>query len=197
MVPLLLAYLFTASCHFGDYCGPADTYDLIFDEALYNCPNIKGSEDLRVDIVNLLISIESEYDLPCSMRGMLLAAACYESGYNSVALGDRKFSKKGRPLAVGILQMWPWWENSRYGYGINRRDPEQAARAWMDHIVKKIPKVKKTCRFKTQDRIWVAAWVHAIRKPKKGGRCLERPKHLRLLKKWHRNIKEYCEIVGC
>lgn len=197
MVSFLLASLIGVSCHFGDYCDKQDTYAMLFDEALNNCPNTRGKEESRIDIVNLLISIESEYDLPCSMRGMLLAAACYESGYNPNALGDRKFSKKNRPLAVGILQMWPWWEKQKYGYGINRRDPEQAARAWMDHIISKIPKAKKICRFKSEHRLWVAAWVHAIRKPKKGGRCFERPKHLRLLKKWHRNIKRHCEILGC
>ena len=94
MVTYLLVSLLGGSCHFGEYCDRGDPYSLIFDEALYNCPNARGSEESNIDTINLLMSIESEYDLPCSLRGMLLAAACHESGYNPNALGDRKFSKK-------------------------------------------------------------------------------------------------------
>jgi hypothetical protein len=56
----------------------------------------------------------------------------------------------------------------------------------MKHIARMIPKVKKQCRYKTPEKIWLAAWVTGIRYKKKGGRCREKPKHLRYLKKMHR-----------
>jgi len=197
MILPLTAMLFGSLCHFGPECDPKDTYDLIYDEALHNCPNAKNPDNTNSDILRLLIEVEKEYDLPCSLRGMLLAAACYESGYNPKALGDRSFSRHNKPLAVGILQLWPWWSKSKYGYGVDRTNPEQSARAWMSHIFSKIPKVKKNCRFRNKERVWIAAWVLAIRKPKPGGRCYEKPNHLKLLRKWHRNLKQYCSVVGC
>ena len=122
------------------------------------------------------------------MRGMILAAACMESGFNPKAKGDRKFSKNKRtPMAIGILQMWPIYE--KMFPGLDRTDPKQAAGGWMRHIVKQIPKVRKRCRHKTEAKVWLAAWVTGIRAKKAEGRCNERPLHYRLLKKWHRNIK--------
>jgi hypothetical protein len=195
ILPLIMT-VFGSLCYFGSECDPADVYDLLYDEALYNCPNA-GSENIDLNILDILVKVEKEYDIPCSLRGMLLAAACYESGYNPEALGDRSFSKRNKPLAVGILQLWPWWTKAKYGYNVDRRNPEQSARAWMSHIASRLPKVKKSCRFKDKERLWVAAWVHAIRKPKKGGRCYEKPNHLKLLKKWHKSIKKNCNIIGC
>ena len=122
------------------------------------------------------------------MRGMILAAACMESRYNPNAKGDRKFSKdKKTPMAIGILQMWPIYE--KMFPGLDRTNPESAANGWMQHIVKQIPKVKGMCGYKTDGKIWLAAWVTGIRYKKKGGRCREAPLHYRLLKRWHRNIK--------
>jgi len=163
-------------------------YDLVLDQAIHNCKN-KNSADVDIEILKTLISVEKEYQLPDKMKGLLLSSACYESGYNPDALGDRKFSKnKKKPKAVGLFQMWPWWENKKYGYGIDRTSPEASARAYISHIYKQVDKVKKRCFFKTQERIWISAWVHAIRKPKKEGRCYEKPLHLTVLKRWHRNI---------
>ena len=122
------------------------------------------------------------------MRGMILAAACMESGFNPKAKGDRKFSKnKKTPMAIGILQLWPIYE--KMFPGLDRTNPKQAAVGWMKHIVKQVPKVRKMCRHKTEAKIWLAAWVTGIRFKKKGGRCNERPLHYRLLKKWHKNIE--------
>ena len=50
--------------------------------------------------------------------------------------------------------------------------------------------VKKNCSFKSEKRKWLAAWVTAVRSPKKGGRCYEKVKHYGLLKRWHRSIKK-------
>ncbi len=163
------------------------TYEELHDEAIFSCPWAKMTVENQ-KIIELLIGIEKSFNPPPEMRGMLLAAACMESGYNPLAKGDRKFSKNKRtPMAIGILQMWPIYK--KMFPGLDRTDPKQAAVGWMTHIVRQIPKVKKKCRYKTDAKIWLAAWVTGIRSKKAGGRCKERPNHYRILKKWHRNIK--------
>jgi len=163
------------------------SYDEVMMQALENCPYAR-EENIRPAILWELIEVEKAAGVPTSLRGMILAAACKESGYNPNAKGDHKFSKsKKTPMAIGILQMWRIYE--KMYPGLDRTNPTEAAKAWMSHIVKKIPKVKRQCRYKTEEKIWVAAWVTGIRSKKVGGRCKERPLHLKLLKKWHRNIK--------
>ena len=178
------------------------TYEELRFYALHEC---KNNSNPPARLIDNLIDIEKRFDPPPEMRGMLLAAACTESGYNPFARGDRKFSKSGKkPMAVGIMQLWPVWE--RMFPGLDRQNPQQSANAWMTHIVSKIPKVKRQCKYRTKPKIWLAAWVTGIRYKKIGGRCNERPTHYRLLKKWHRNIlkdrekDDYCrskETCGC
>ncbi len=166
------------------------SYEELRMQAILNCKNIKNVSSEDEKIIDDLIEIEQGYNVPKELRGMLLAAACQESGFDPFARGDHRFSKsKKKAMAIGILQMWPWWEKSRHGYGIDRTDYKAAAHAWMSHITSRLPKVKKTCSYKTPERLGVAAWVTAIRAPKDGGRCSEKPLHLALLKKWHRLIK--------
>ena len=142
------------------------------------------NKDLLID----LLLMERAFGVPKQLRGMLLASACTESGYNPNAEGDHKFSKRGKPKAIGLLQLWPWWTKpvEKGGYGVNRRDPLANAHAWMSHIKKQYPKVRKKCRIskKHEARIWRVAWVTAIRAPKPEGRCNEFPNHYRRLKRW-------------
>ena len=160
------------------------TYEEIIDEAVFNCPNVRNVTKVDERLLWALVEIEKKYAPPASLRGMLLAAACMESGYNPKARGDRKFSKKRKAKAVGILQFWAWAE--KY---IDRENPEEAADFWMKRIKRQLKKsVKKNCKFKSEKRNWLAAWVTAVRAPKKGGRCYEKVKHYRLLKKWHKSI---------
>jgi len=167
-------------------------YGPLIDQAMINCKNARGKE-IDVQLLWDLAKVENEYRPPTVVRGMILAAACMESGYNPAAKGDRKFSRsKKKPLAIGILQMWPIYE--KMYPGLDRTNPVQAAHAWMKHIVKMVPRVKKQCRFKKPQKVWVAAWVTGIRYKKPNGRCNERPKHLRILKRWQRNIKNEREI---
>lgn len=171
---------------------PDDTisYEELRYYALYDCHNNKNPDDA---LVGALIEIEKTFNPPPEMRGMLLAAACMESGFNPSAKGDRSFSKdKKTPMAIGLLQQWSFYEKF---YGINRTDPFGAATSWMRHIVRQIPKVKKLCKYKTKKRIWLAAWVTGIRSKKVGGRCNETPKHYKLLKRWHNSIKEDRELM--
>ena len=155
--------------------------------AIENCKRVRNIDSVDKQMLVRVLAIEDSYNPPKELRGMTLAAACLESGFNPLAKGDRKFSKKRKPKAIGMFQMWKWWEKF---YGIKRTDPEQAADAWMRHIIRQIPKVEKKCRYKKDKSIWVAAWVTAIRAPKKEGRCREKPLHLRLLMKWHKKLKK-------
>jgi len=166
--------------------GPS--YDELHDEALFSCPWAKMTHE-KEGIISQLIEIEKSFNPPPKMRGMLLAAACMESGYNPSAKGDRKFSKsKKKPMAIGLLQQWPIYE--KMYPGMDRTNPKDAANTWMKHIIKMIPRVKRDCKYRTDARIWLAAWVTGIRSKKVGGRCNERPLHYRLLQRWHKNIKK-------
>ena len=129
-----------------------------------------------------LLKVEHEMGVPDKMRGVTLASACVESGFNSKAEGDHKFSKDGKtPMAIGILQMWPCFERA---YGTNRRDVESSAKGWLTNVKRQIPAVKRTCNAKTTDDVWRLALVHGIRAPKKGGRCNENTLHWYVFKKF-------------
>ncbi len=153
---------------------------LIIEEAL-TCKNQRGRNTDPMFLLELL-RMEKRAGIPESVRGMSLAAACCESGFNPNAKGDHKFSKRGKPKAIGLFQQWSWVERH---YGIDRTNPYQAAEAWLFHIVRQIPKTKKKCRW-SGERLWVTAWVRAVRAPDPGGRCYQRPRHYRLLKKWRK-----------
>lgn len=190
---LLIATSFVAT---ADFCEQdALNYDNIVSVAMKNCKNARP-ENIDPELLWSLVEVERKYDVPYELRGMILAAACMESGYNPEAKGDRKFSKnKKKPMAIGILQQWPIYERT---YGAVRTDPVSAADTWMRHIVKMLPKVKKQCKYRTERRQWIAAWVTGIRYKKPGGRCKETPKHLKLLNRWHREARRRsCAEDGC
>jgi hypothetical protein len=168
--------------------------DPIVDFAVKNCRHVsEAGHDKAYKVASILYSVEAQYDVPLELKGMILAASCMESGFNPKARGDRKFSKSGKkPMAIGVLQLWRYYEKA---YGTDRSDPKSSAEGWMKHIARMLPKVKKQCRYKTPEKIWVAAWVTGIRYKKPGGRCRERPKHLRLLKKWKKLIAKSAHVT--
>ena len=141
-----------------------------------------------------LLDMEIAFGVPTSLRGMVLAAACHESGFNPHAKGDHKFSKKGKPKAIGLLQQWYWVEKF---YMIDRTDPRQAARAWLTHWQKSLKKVDKDCRFKSEERRWVAAQVTSVRRPTKDGkaRCFQQSHHFRRYLKWRKLWEKYIQLV--
>ena len=135
----------------------------------------------KMDNALTLLRTEREMEIPASMRGMTLAAACIESGFNNEAEGDHSFSKDGHsPMAIGILQLWPCYEKT---YNADRLDTNSSARAWLKNIKKQIKNVKKVCGVTDEVEIWKASWVHGVRAPKKGGRCNEVVKHWQLFRK--------------
>lgn len=149
----------------------------IIDRAL-KCPRMRRAPDPQF-LLDLL-RIEERAGVPRALRGMVLAAACSESGYNPQARGDR--DRQGRPRAIGILQQWPWFEHA---YKFDRLDPIAAAEAWFNHIHSHLPGVRKQCGSRLDpETLWVKAWVTAVLAPKKGGRCHQTPKHYIRLKQW-------------
>ena len=195
IVGVLVGCLFFAPTVSAHDDGPS--YEEIEDQAIFDCHN-KPAHKVDLEIIRQIISVEKKYNLPPSLRGMLLAAACSESGYNPNALGDWRVKiKRGKRVrearAVGLFQMWRWWEES---YKIDRRSVVPATEAYMKHISRQLKRIK--CKWRTPHRRWIAAWVTAIRAPSKTGRCNQKPKHLRVLKRWHRNIKaSYESGCGC
>ena len=166
----------------------ASLYEDLVEIAIEEC-SVKPE---RETILWELVEVEQLYGLPYELHGLLLAAACSESRFNPNAKGDWRVNKRGRKVAraIGLFQMWRWWERA---YDVDRRSTYGAAIAYMKHISRQLPKVEKQCRFKTDERQWIAAWVTAIRAPKRGGRCYEKPNHLRRLKRWHRKAKKIQE----
>jgi hypothetical protein len=157
----------------------------ILDQAL-TCGGAKVGQFDR-QLLHDLLRIEEDFQVPMPLRGMVLAAACVESGYNPDAEGDHKFSPRGRPVAIGILQMWPWWQYGPYGPKVNRRDPRAAARAWLAHVVKQLPTIQRQCRYNKPeqvDQLWRTAWITAVRAPAKKPRCKQTFSHWHTHKRW-------------
>ena len=174
-------------------------YDNLINEAYY-CTNAK-EKNLNTGIIEKLVEIEDfyfqAYNIPNELRGMLLAAACVESGYDAKAKGDWKITLKPKkhPRAKGILQFWHWAEKE---YGLNRLDPIQSAHVWMIHVANTY--TKNFCRgYKlTKKQRWLGAWAQAVRgrlTKENRYRCFQRTKHWKKLRKWKRNIKN--NVAGC
>jgi len=186
--------------------GPMVTYDELMDAAINECPSAYW-QDVNEEILENLVEIEERYfeqqEIPDDLRGMLLAAACIESGYNPQAKGDWKKTTSGKSYAraKGIVQLWPWWSKK---YKIDRYDYKESAAAWMDHIVKqrhKIEKLRWCPRQFSDTRKWVVAWVQTARgraaNKANNYRCFQKPAHYKLLKKWHRSINTHQHDNGC
>lgn len=153
--------------------------------AVESCKRVRP-ENRVAAILNArkMLEIEKSMGVPEQFWGMSLAAACLESGFNPAAKGD----KRGKTYkAIGILQLWPFYERV---YKTNRLDVSSSTASWLKHIIRMVPKVKKQCKYKTIERVWVAAWVTGIRYKKPGGRCREKPLHYKQLKKIRKIIKK-------
>jgi len=118
-----------------------------------------------------LLRIEQLYMPPNELKGLMLAMACHESGFYPGVEGDQKFSINNKPKAIGILQQWPWYEHS---FGIDRRNPQQAMFAQMQHLQNQLVKVTKLCGHLSLKRRWIIAQVRSVRGPTT--RCIARIK---------------------
>lgn len=178
------AVLFTVMAVFSSpkvdsYIRPETSLETaILDRAYQKCPLIA---DPGRRVLLSVLRTEERYKVPSEMRGMTLAAACRESQFDPNAEGDHKFSKNGTPKAIGMFQLWPWYERV---YNIDRRDPVDSADAWLHHIAKMIPRVKRQCKLTDPEEIWATAWITGVLAPKEGGRCGEIIDHYRTLQRW-------------
>jgi hypothetical protein len=176
------------------------TYEEIYNQALYNCggTSVPLSEE-RESVMKDLISVEKNFfldhpEIPRSLRGMSIAAACIESRYNPQARGDWRTNKRGKRVAKahGVLQLWPWWVKK---YKIDRDDYIKASNVWLEKIAYQYQKNKRLRRCPTsfsEKRKWIAAWVQTTRgnvNRQNRYRCYQMPSHYNLLKRWIRNIE--------
>jgi hypothetical protein len=140
--------------------------DALMDAAVARCRNLRGAPS-RVQLRQYL-DAEREVGVPPRLRGMVLAAACHESGFSPAAVGDG-----GR--AVGLLQQHaPWYPD------VDRLDPWQAARSWLERVAVTVRKARRC------PRPWVAAWAWVAQ----GGRgytCRE-SLHVAVLRKFRRAL---------
>ena len=185
--------------------GPVVTYDELIEAAINECPNAYW-QSIDEEVLENLVEIEEHYFeehyIPEGLRGMLLAAACIESGYNPKARGDWRTMANGKRVAKakGIVQLWPWWSAK---YKIDRFDHKESATVWMEHIVKqryKIERLQWCPRSFSDAKKWVVAWVQTARgRANKANkyRCYEKPSHHRLLRKWHKQIKVHQHSNAC
>lgn len=109
-------------------------------------------------VIRELTSIEATEGLP---GGLLLAAACNESGYRA----DPGRGDSGR--AVGMFQLWPW--ASRH---VDRLDWRSSARFWAGRVVRNFRRAKSYCKGRRGYRSrleqwWASAAVTAVRAPKR------------------------------
>jgi hypothetical protein len=179
-------------------------YEEIKEIAMNSCP-YKKYEKINENIIDDLIKIEDyffkTYGFPEELRGMVLAAACNESGYNPLAKGDWRKTKRGKRVARahGILQLWPWWIKR---YKVNRFNHIESAKAWLSHIVrqrKKIEKKRQCGKRISNVRKWVVAWVQVTRgrlTKENNYRCGQAPSHYKRLKRWRRTLRSQV-VDGC
>ena len=185
--------------------GLCVTYDELMSMAINECPNAYWDQ-VNEEIIENLVYIEENYferyEISEGLRGMLLAAACIESGYNPEARGDWATAANGKKhaRARGIVQLWPWWSKK---YKIDRDNYKDSAKAWMAHIVKQRHKIEKLrwgpAKF-SDEKKWVVAWVQTARGRANRAskyRCHEVPAHYKLLKKWHKQITTHRHSNAC
>ena len=177
--------------------------DMEWIEKALTCKNITVPVVYRSTLAYFL-EVESRY-LPKELKGLSLAAACVESGFNPNARGDfRKWDnasnksveckegqKRCHAKAIGAFQFWPWAD--KY---IDRNDMFASAEFWAQRVRIQVKQVHKHCRYYPYDykraggmvyRIWSAAEARAVRGPGKK-RCRERTLHWKLWVKWRAEV---------
>ena len=171
------------------------TYDYtdLINEA-YNCSRA-NAEEIDPNIIENLVRIEDaffvENNIPDELRGMLLVAACNESGYNPFAKGDYRTTRRGNRVAMarGILQFWPW---ATRRYGFDRADYQLSAHFWMTHMVNLRERNLCPNRF-SEKRKWIAAWTQTCRcllSRENRYRCYQVTGHYRRLQRWQKRIND-------
>lgn len=181
----------------------------LLEVAATQCPTNRRP---NVEILRELLKIERAAGIPDAARGLLLAAACRESGYRADPSG---WQDGGR--SRGMFQFMAWAKKSIRKHGGEgadvRLDWRASARFWAAHVVKQYKRVKRHCRTsRLRHRTWAAMrWASAnataVRHPKCAqrdlyGRCVNwvprcaraggrgETLHWKTLRGWHRRLSE-------
>jgi hypothetical protein len=133
-------------------------------------------------IVDQLLRIETAAGFRGPARGLLVAAACNESGFNPAALGDwhdlitgvrcKNNTPGCAPRSYGILQFQGWAKRKIKRWATKPGDPRfdlvASATYWARHVVAQIPRVRRECGYPDELNTWRAAHRTAIVRPKCG-----------------------------
>lgn len=194
MTPIILSLVFAMTT--SSYIPEFSDQELV-EYAVHNCRNVKAPASVDQDFLHWMLDRERYYGVPMSLRGMTLAAACNESGYNENAKGDwTTVQKRGRKYrhsrARGIMQLWPWFAKK---YGVNRHDRYENVDVWLYHMRGRLDEtVPKYCPKKWKEKKrWLAAWVQTTRgRINKANRyrCYQRASHYKMLTRWYRAIRK-------
>jgi hypothetical protein len=148
--------------------------------AIEQCPN-RYARDVPRDVLVELWRIDRS-GLPEAARGLVLAAACNESGYRA----SGKCGDAGR--SCGMFQLMKWTIPGLRAIGAKGADPRldwrAAARFYVSRVVRQIPRVRRHCRGRRgyatrESMLWASAVQTAVRAPKcaernTAGRCVRR-----------------------
>jgi hypothetical protein len=142
--------------------------DALVDAMMTGCRGHRPSAAM----LDELLRMESAAGFPASVRGLMVAAACNESGFEPGARGDYVARGAGvrEPTSYGLLQFQAWAKRGIRQQGARTRDPRldwrASARYWAAHVARQVPWVRRVCGYTAEADIWRAAHLTAIRAPK-------------------------------
>ncbi len=125
-----------------------------------------------VKTIRELLRIEKDAGISGKARGLLVAAACNESGFKHRAMGDFVDRVTGKrchtrdwqrcePTSFGIVQQRGWVKKHLRRMGAKSKDPrfdwKIASAYWARHLVNQVPRVKEVCGYPDEEDIWRAA----------------------------------------
>jgi len=166
---MIAALLVTAALSSPAPCHEA--YEAFVKVASENCVGTVTPQ--RIQTIRMIL--EKEKAQRAELLGLVVASACRESRFNP----DPQPPGDGG-LAVGLLQMHPWWITR---YGIRRTNPYTSVDAYLHRIRSMVKKAKRVCE--NRDPYLVAqSWVAA---GPDGYRC-RYSRHYSLWRRWMRKM---------
>lgn len=168
----------------------------LINDTLVECHKIRKHRPPDYTLLNTMLLLERVHGIPDELRGFTLVAACTESGFNPLARGDwRTIMKRGKARrvsrAIGLLQLWPWWERK---FDVDRRNPYQSTNAWLRHAADRFEAVsRKQCPKRwSERRKWQVAFTQVARgrvSKKNRYRCYQKSSHVKRFDRWQRRRK--------
>ena len=176
---------------------PNITYDELLDAAAYKCSAHTSWEQVDDRGLESLAKIEAayfkKYNIPSSLKGMLLITACKDRGYiipgvigwPTGQLFDSQDGKKKSGILKLKFHIDKHWRKKYKNFG----------RKWMESLIKQRNEIekRKLCNKLSNKKKWILAWVRIrVGSPSKyhDTRCEETPSHYKTLKLWHRDIQK-------